>query len=239
MSHRPEHPPPRAAATGGAPIGRAAFLGTVAAGLSSLVWGKAAWDRVSGIVSPVAETVIPVLPSSGWRIYSVADTIPTFDAETWQLQVGGLVTRPLTLTYGELRSLPRVEQTSTFHCVTGWTVRDVRWAGVRIADAIGRAEPRSTAHALRFVSAEHPYDDYLTLEQTRLHDVLLAYEMDGKPLSRGHGAPLRLVIPEMYGYKNVKWLERIELVRAAGAGYWENLGYDRDAWVGGSNGYGT
>ena len=56
---------------------------------------------------------------------------------------------------------------------------------------------------------------------------MLAYEMDGKPLPRGHGAPLRLVIPEMYGYKNVKWLSRIELVPQGGSGYWEELGYDQ------------
>ena len=66
---------------------------------------------------------------------------------------------------------------------------------------------------------------------------MLAYEMDGKPLPRVHGAPLRLVIPEMYGYKNVKWVNRIELVPKAGSGYWEELGYDNDAWVGRSNGY--
>jgi DMSO/TMAO reductase YedYZ molybdopterin-dependent catalytic subunit len=47
------------------------------------------------------------------------------------------------------------------------------------------------------------------------------------------------VIPDMYGYKGVKWLDRINLVPQAGAGYWENLGYDRDAWVGHSNGYGA
>jgi DMSO/TMAO reductase YedYZ molybdopterin-dependent catalytic subunit len=71
-----------------------------------------------------------------------------------------------------------------------------------------------------------------------LPDVLLAYEMDGKPLPRAHGAPARVVIPEMYGYKNVKWVERIELVAASGSGYWEQRGYDVDAWVGHSNGYG-
>jgi DMSO/TMAO reductase YedYZ molybdopterin-dependent catalytic subunit len=63
--------------------------------------------------------------------------------------------------------------------------------------------------------------------------------MDGKPLAQEHGAPLRLVIPEMYGYKNVKWLERIDVVPQAEPGYWEDLGYDEDAWVGRSNGYGT
>ncbi len=66
---------------------------------------------------------------------------------------------------------------------------------------------------------------------------MLAYEMDGKPLPREHGAPVRLIIPEMYGYKNVKWLAKINLVAQAEDGYWEYLGYDRDAWVGRSNGY--
>jgi DMSO/TMAO reductase YedYZ molybdopterin-dependent catalytic subunit len=118
-------------------------------------------------------------------------------------------------------------------------VRNVAWGGVRIHDVLAHAQPHPDAHALRFVSAEKPYVDYLTLEQASLPDVLLAYEMDGKPLSRAHGAPLRLVIPDMYGYKNVKWLRRIEVVPRAESGYWEQLGYDRDAWVGHSNGYST
>jgi len=66
--------------------------------------------------------------------------------------------------------------------------------------------------------------------------VLLAYEQDGRPLSRGHGAPARVVMPEMYGYKSVKWVERIELVADPQPGYWELRGYDTDAWLGHSNG---
>ncbi|HTQ41555.1 MAG TPA: molybdopterin-dependent oxidoreductase [Polyangiaceae bacterium] len=239
MSDEPQRAPVERTIRNGLPVGRGVFLGTVAVGASSLFWGKAAWDHVTGVVSPVAEQLVPVLPSSGWRIYSVADHLPTFEPSTWRLEVGGLVGRPQSLDYAALRALPRVEQVSTFHCVTGWTVKNVRWAGVRISDVIGPAAPRGSAHAIRFVSAEHPYDDYLTLEQAALPHVLLAYEQDGKPLSRAHGAPLRLVIPEMYGYKNVKWLNRLELVRRSDDGYWEALGYDRDAWVGRSNGYGT
>jgi DMSO/TMAO reductase YedYZ molybdopterin-dependent catalytic subunit len=219
--------------------GRGVFLATVAGGLSSLVWGKAVWGQVSGVVSPIAESIAPILPSKGWRIYTVSGSLPRFDPATWRLSVAGLVGKPLSLSYDELRSLPRAEQVSTFHCVTGWTVKNVRWAGVRIQDVLAEAAPSGRAHALRFVSAEHPYVDYLTLQQAELHDVMLAYEMDGKPLPREHGAPLRLVIPEMYGYKNVKWLKGVELVSAAGSGYWEQLGYDRDAWVGHSNGYST
>src|SRR5207237_8755596 len=111
--------------------------------------------------------------------------------------------------------------------------------GVRLHDVLAPAQPAATAHALEFVSAEKPYVDSLTLEQASLQDVMLAYEMDGRRLPREHGAPLRLVIPEMYGYKNVKWLAEIKLVPKVLDGYWEQLGYDRDAWVGRSNGYAT
>jgi len=217
--------------------GRGVFLATLAGGVSSLYWGKAAWRRVSGTVSPVAGDLVPILPTQGWRIYTVSGSMPGFDPATWRLAVGGRVAQPFELTYRDLKALPRVEQVSTFHCVTGWTVKNVHWAGVRLRDVLAPAEPLPDAHALEFVSAEEPYVDYLTRRQASLADVMLAYEMDGKPLPKEHGAPLRLVIPEMYGYKNVKWLNAINVVRQPASGYWEQLGYDRDAWVGRSNGY--
>jgi len=229
-TERGETPPRR--------IGRGVFLVARAGGVSSLAWGKSAWDHVSGVLAPL-DSAIPLLPTGGWRIYTVSGSMPRFEPATWRLEVAGHVARPLSLTYDDLRSLPKAEQVSTFHCVTGWTVKNVHWGGVRLRDVLAPAEPAKTAHALHFVSAEKPYDDYLTLQQASLHDVMLAYEFQGKPLPREHGAPLRLVIPEMYGYKNVKWLNRIELVPQAGSGYWEDLGYDRNAWVGRSNGYGT
>jgi|SRR5579884_2907644 len=219
-------------------VGRGVFLAAMAGGVSSLLWGKTVWSRVSHAIAPV-ESLVPLVPSGGWRIYTVSGSLPAFDPATWRLGVGGLAEKPVTLDYHELRALPKTEQVSTFHCVTGWSVRNVRWGGVRLADLLQTVRPLPQAHALRFTSAERPYVDYLTLDQAKLHDVLLAWEMDAKPLPRAHGAPLRLVIPEMYGYKNVKWLERIDLVAAPASGYWEELGYDRDAWVGRSNGYST
>ena len=162
--------------------------------------------------------------------------MPRFDPSAWRLRIDGLVARPLELGYDDLLRLPRSEQTSDFHCVTGWTVSNVRWAGVRFRDLLALAQPLPRAHALRFVSAERPYDDTLTLAQGFRPDAMLAYAMDGKPLARSHGAPARVVMPAMYGYKNVKWVERIELVAQPSDGFWEKLGYDRDAWVGRSNG---
>jgi len=220
--------------------GRRLFLVTVAGGISSLYWGKAAWDHVTGVISPVASAIAPgIVPTGGWRIYTISGQMPVFDPATWRLKIGGLVEQPVSLTYDELRALPRVDQVSNFHCVTGWTVNNVHWGGVRLHDVLAAAKPSSQAHALEFVSMEVPYIDYLSLQQASLKDVMLAYEMDGQPLPREHGAPVRLIIPQMYGYKNVKWLDGINLVRREQAGYWEQLGYDQDAWVGRSNGYGA
>ncbi len=214
------------------PYGRRAFLGIVAAGIGALVVGRPL-ERVTAHLSPITSLFV----SDGWRIYTVASTMPEFDPNTWRLEIGGLVSNPQTLSYDDLLSLPQAEQVSTFHCVTGWTVEDVHWAGVRFADLLAAAKPLPQAKALSFVSAELPYVDSLTLEQVLEPDVMLAHRLDGAPLSQPHGAPVRVVIPEMYGYKGVKWLQRIELTAAPIDGYWEQRGYDRDAFVGHSNGY--
>jgi DMSO/TMAO reductase YedYZ molybdopterin-dependent catalytic subunit len=218
------------------PYGRRAFLLVLAGGLSSLLWGRPLWRLVSPATGLLPSQVRDALPSGGWRIYTVAATMPRFDPTTWRLRIDGLVERPLELSYRDLRGLPRAEQVSDFHCVTGWSVTNVRWAGVRFRDLLATARPLPQAKAMNFVSAEQPYTDSLTLAQAELEDVMLAYEMDGKPLSRAHGAPTRVVIPDMYGYKNVKWVERIVLTREPVDGYWETRGYDRNAWVGRSNG---
>jgi DMSO/TMAO reductase YedYZ molybdopterin-dependent catalytic subunit len=215
--------------------GRRAFLGVTAVGLSSLVWGRAAWHAAAGVAQPFADLLPPGLVS-GWRIYTVAATMPRFDPVAWRLRINGLVDVPQSLSYDELRALPSAEQVSTFHCVTGWTVGNVHWRGVRFRDLLAAAAPHPEARVLTFTSAERPYVDTLTLEQANLADVMLAYEMDGKPLAREHGAPVRVVIPDMYGYKGVKWVEEITLDVDAEPGYWEQRGYDLDAWVGRSNG---
>ena len=221
-------------------LGRAGFIGIVGAGVATLFYGKAISRAATQVTNPIANVtgLNRIIPSSGWRIYTVADSMPTFDPTTWKLRIDGLVRTPVELTYQQLLALPKAQEVSIFHCVTGWTVNHVHWGGVRFHDLLAAAGPLPQARALHFISAEQPYDDYLDLRQVALRDVMLAYEMDGKPLPQEHGAPVRVVIPEMYGYKNVKWVDRIELVPKAGSGYWEQRGYDVNAWVGRSNGYG-
>ncbi|HEY7380588.1 MAG TPA: molybdopterin-dependent oxidoreductase [Gaiella sp.] len=214
-------------------IGRAAFLGLLGAGVAGLFYGR----DVTGLLGRIVpDGVTSLVPSSGWRIYTVASEMPDLDPATYRLRIDGLVERPVTYTLDDLRSLPRAEQVSDFHCVTGWSVRDVHWAGVRFEHLLAEAKPLPGAFWYRFVSAEVPYDDILSFEQVFLPDVMLAYEMDGKPLARAHGAPVRVVMPRMYGYKYVKWVDRIDVRREFRPGFWEQRGYDSDAWVGGSNG---
>jgi len=220
------------------PYGRRAFLGLLAAGLTSFAWAQPAGRIFAPVTSQFAAALGHLLPVGGWRIYTISGSMPVFDPRTWRLEITGLVRSPVSLGYDDLLALPRARQVSTFHCVTGWTVRDVHWTGVRFEHLLALARPLPAARAIRFVSLEEPYNDSLTLRQAALPDVMLAYEMDGKPLTRAHGSPARVVIPEMYGYKGVKWLTRMELVASQPTGYWEGLGYDQNAWVGRSNGYG-
>jgi DMSO/TMAO reductase YedYZ molybdopterin-dependent catalytic subunit len=217
-------------------IGRGVFLGVLVAGIAGLFWGRDARRALNRLVP---DGVQGALGTGGWRIYTIGGSLPRIAPGDYRLVVDGLVERPLTLTLGDVRALPRAEQVSDFHCVTGWSVYDVHWAGVRFADLLEPAGPSSSARWLRFHSAEVPYVDTLSLEQAFLPDVMLAYEMDGAPLPREHGAPARVVMPRMYGYKSVKWVTRIEVTSEFEPGYWEQHGYDSDAWVGRSNGIGA
>jgi DMSO/TMAO reductase YedYZ molybdopterin-dependent catalytic subunit len=217
-------------------IGRAAFLGIVGAGVAGLWLGRDAAGLLGRIVPDGLEAIAP---STGWRIYTIGARMPSISPAAYRLRIDGLVERPVAYTLADLRSLPQASQVSDFHCVTGWSVYDVHWGGVRFRDLLAEAKPKPGAAWLRFVSDEVPYDDTLSLEQAHLPDVMLATEMDGAPLERPHGAPARVVMPQMYGYKSVKWVTRIEVVADYRPGYWEQRGYDSDAWVGGSNGLGA
>jgi DMSO/TMAO reductase YedYZ molybdopterin-dependent catalytic subunit len=180
--------------------------------------------------------LLGLLPTGRFRIYSVTNTLPRRDPADWRLEVDGLAGAPYVIDYEELLRLPAVELVKDFQCVTGWRVPDVRWKGVRLADVLERAAPRAEAKALEFESFDGAYTETLTLEQARRDDVIVAYELDGKPISSAHGGPVRLYVAPMYGYKSLKWLQRITLVAVPRPGYWEKQGYDVDAWIGRSNG---
>ena len=167
----------------------------------------------------------------GWRDNTVEAPVPRFDPDQYRLVVDGLVAHPFSLTYEELRALPSVRQVADFHCVEGWGVDDVQWDGVRLQAIIERAGPAPEATFVTFHSMQGIYRDSLTIRQAGLPDALIAYDMDGAPLTAQHGAPVRVVMPRMFGYKGAKWLRRIEFRDQQDIGYWEERGWRVDAWI--------
>ncbi|MGH8517177.1 MAG: molybdopterin-dependent oxidoreductase [Panacagrimonas sp.] len=141
------------------------------------------------------------------------------DPTCLRLAIGGDVHSSMEIGAREFAELPRVEVVADFHCVTTWSVQNLRWGGVRFADFYAHAvRPRTRpAEDARLVvlHGEDGYRSSLPLDDLLGVDVLLADRLDGAPLSVEHGAPLRLVAPAHYGYKNVKHLHRIEFWRDA------------------------
>src|SRR5712691_1468449 len=152
MSGEPQPPKLEAprANLGARRLGRAGFVGVVGAGLATLFYGKAISRVTSKVTNPLSDAsgLTRLVPSGGWRIYAVADTMPSYDPSSWRLKIDALVEQPLQLPYQQLLALPKAEQVSTFHCVTGWIVNNVRWGGVRFHDLLAAAAPLRQAGAL-------------------------------------------------------------------------------------------
>ena len=119
------------------------------------------------------------------------------DPGAFRLTVHGEVTRPLTLTFSELRALPHQEQKLDVHCVTGWSAFDVRFRGVSVADLAKLAGVKPSAKYVIFEAA-HGYTANVRLDDALRPDVLVVWELNGQRLPRGHGAPVRAINPHLY-----------------------------------------
>ncbi|MEX1028870.1 MAG: molybdopterin-dependent oxidoreductase [Paenibacillaceae bacterium] len=165
-----------------------------------------------------------------FRIYTVTE-MPDSRAETWSFEIAGLVNQPLTYNWDQFMELPREVQVSNFHCVTGWSVYNCTWEGIKLSDLMDLSGVKPTAKHVKFYSGDGVYTDTLTLKQAHLEDVMVVCLLDGKPIPKQLGGPVRLIVPQMYTYKSVKWLQGIELTEKEEDGYWIVRGYDKDAWV--------
>ena len=224
------------------PIGRRVFGGILGAGAVGIAIGSPIQTVVEQAFEPLADLdptgFSDVLPtSSKFRYYSVAGFNPDIDVADYRLDVTGMVDDTLALDYQDLAAMEQVGLTRDFQCVTGWRVPDVAWAGVRLADVLDASGASDAATHVRFSSADRLYTTTLTMDQARRDDVLVANRMLGAPVTREHGGPVRLFVAPMYGYKSLKWLSGIEVTdQPQPPGFWEERGYDVDAWVGESNG---
>jgi DMSO/TMAO reductase YedYZ molybdopterin-dependent catalytic subunit len=216
------------------------ILGMGTAGAAGILFGGKVQDWLGRVLAPITARdgtgLSSLLPVGRFRIYSVTGNLPSRPTAEYKLDIGGMVDRPVTLTYDELVALPPTGITRDFQCVTGWRVHSVPWVGVKLADLLNRAGVQAGARGVTFHSFDGAYTESLSLQQAMRNDVIVAHRMEGKQVSRIHGGPVRLYVAPMYGYKSCKWLERITVEDKVREGYWEVRGYDQDAWVGKSNG---
>ena len=201
---------------------RRGFLGMIGLGLSSfglteIGWARAEYRRVKQFL-----------------IRSIEVT-PHVDLTAWRLKIEGLVENPLTLRFDEIQALPRKIQTKNFICVEGWGLDDQIWEGVHLQEIFSKMKINSNAKFVSFYATGGQYHDSLSIQEALEPETLLAYRLNAKDLPPENGFPLRLVIPRMYAYKGVKWVERIVFTDRPEIGYWEKAGYPADGSIPGLN----
>jgi sulfane dehydrogenase subunit SoxC len=175
--------------------------------------------------------------------------IPHVDAAAWRLEVGGRVATPLTLALDEIKARPSKTLTVTLECAGNgrallspralsqpWLTEAVgtaEWTGTPLAPILGEAGVEQGAVEVVFTGldrgvqgdVEHLYERSLPLDETRRHEMLLAYEINGQPLPPQHGFPLRLIAPGWYGMTHVKWLQTITVVAEPFRGWQQDVAY--------------
>lgn len=217
--------------------------------------GDAASDLVPRQTAPFnAETPMralaePITPTRRFYVRSHFD-VPALEPEAWRLRLGGAVARPEVLSLAHLRELPPARGVVTLECAGNgrtalaprpsgvpWAygaVGTAEFAGASLAALLERAGLAPDAREVLFVGADagevrpgrrEAFRRSLPLEAARHPDTLLAWEMNGEPLTPAHGAPLRLVVPGWYGMASVKWLVGIEVLREPFTGWYQRREY--------------
>ena len=158
-----------------------------------------------------------------WAIYAALG-VPKIDLDTWRLTTKGLVEKQLSLSIQELQSLPQVHLTRDFSCVTSWSIKDVVWDGVAFREIAKLTGVKPEATWVMFHCADN-YTAPVPLEDAMVEDSLIAFKINGKPLSVEQGFPARPFIPQLYGWKSAKWLTGIEFLSEYQDGYWEMYSY--------------
>src|SRR5688572_24245470 len=149
---------------------------------------------------------------------------PKVEEEGWSLQISGMVEQPYKLTLAEIKALPSVSDYRTLSCISnevgGDLISNAGWKGVRLKDLLERAgvKPGAVDVAL---SARDGYSESFPIAKALDPDVIAVYEMNGAPLGDDHGFPLRLLVPDIFGMKNVKWLTRVDVVNYDFKGFWQ------------------
>ena len=168
-------------------------------------------DRHSG------KWIIPTNKPSRFGLKVMAfNPIRVPDPALWELQIGGLVEETVTLKVGDLDRFPRVQQNSRLKCVQCWSGR-VNWEGFRAQALLALVRPKTGADWVKVECADKYYD-FVKIEDLFHPRTLFAIGMQGEALTPEHGSPLRLVMPQKYGYKSSKLITSLTLVEDGGRG---------------------
>lgn len=178
-----------------------------------------------GEILPPGQRAIP-----NFIVYRILGQ-PEVDVSRWRLRIGGEVNSPKTYTYEELLEMSDTSYVSDFHCVTGWSVKNVMWEGVSLRRLVGEVRPSGGVAWVFVKSLDNyttviPYSDFLDGRG------ILALKINGRPISIEQGFPARIFIPHLYGWKSAKWVVEINFTKEYRDGYWEALGYHErgNAW---------
>jgi len=199
-------------------VSRRGFLGIIGLGLYHFIFKGIGWARAEYV--RVKE----------FLIRSIENT-QHVDLKTWRLKIEGLVEKPLTLRFDEIQALPKKNQVKNFICVEGWGLDNQEWEGVHLKEIFSKLKISPKAKYVTFHATGGKYQDSLSIQEALEQDTMLAHRLNGKDLPPESGFPLRLVFPRMYGYKGVKWVERIVFTEEQETGYWEQRGYPVDGSI--------
>lgn len=179
----------------------------------------------------------PVQPiTDNASFYSVTKNLadPAVSVANWQLAIGGAVANPMTLSFADLKAMPGVDETATLACIGnplgGGLLSTAMWHGVPLQSLIDMAKPASGVTEVLFTASDG-YTNTVDPAKVATEGMLVAYGMNGEPLSDKHGYPARIITPGRYGEKHVKWVTRIDLRTTPSKGFYESQGWDREAVV--------
>jgi len=189
---------------------------------------------MKGTVNLMGFIAKEITPNDEFYITTYSDTVPAIDPKKFSLRIEGLVEKPYTLTIKELEDIKDKTEFVTLECignpVGGDSISNALWDGVTLKKIIDKAVPKQGIVKTAFF-AEDGYSDSIPYSLSLSEDVFLAYRMNGEPLPRKHGYPLRAIVPGIYGMKHVKWLSKIELVNYDFKGYWEKKAWSDEAII--------
>jgi DMSO/TMAO reductase YedYZ molybdopterin-dependent catalytic subunit len=191
-------------------------------GLGFTDWAAAKLFREGHLAPTFADSEVTPFSQFPINDYDVDD--PEVDLDKWTLTVSGEVKKAGDYTLAQIQKLPKITQNTRHVCVEGWDVIG-SFAGVRLSDFLDSIGADPSARFIAVNCADDYYES-LDMATARHPQTLLCYEMYGQPLTREHGAPLRLQIPTKIGYKQAKYLTDLKVTNLLErAGYWEDQGY--------------